>query len=119
MFLIQQITSDPLQTQSITLPDGNTLSITLYYRPLQYGWFFSNLNYSINGTQTFVLNELRITNNPNMLYQFKNQIPFGLACFTVGNREPTQQEDFFSGASTLYILSQEEVITLSEILQNG
>lgn len=111
MFLIQQITSDALQKQTLILEDGTSLSLTIYFVPMQYGWFITNLTY-----QSFVLQGLRITNSPNMLYQFQNQIPFGLACFSQSNREPSQQQDFLSGASQLFILSQAEVIQYRELL---
>lgn len=114
MFVVQQITSDPLQQQNLILPDGSQLSITIYFVPLQLGWFITNLTYG-----SFVLNGLRITNSPNMLNQFRNQIPFGLGCFSTQNREPTQQQDFSSGASTLFVLSQAECTQYAELLANG
>lgn len=70
---------------------------------MQFGWFFTNITYG-----SFVLNGLRITNLPNMLFQFQNKIPFGLACFSKANREPSLQDDFVSGNSKLYILTQAE-----------
>lgn len=114
MYLIQQITDDPFQQQTLILPDGSSLSLTISFIPMQYGWFITSLAY-----QTFVLQGLRICNSPNMLYQFQNQIPFGLACFSTQNREPSQQEDFSSGASLLYILSAAEVAEYTELIQNG
>lgn len=113
MFLIQQITNDPLQKQTLILPDGTQLTLTIYFVPLQLGWFITNLTY-----QSFVIQGLRITNSPNMLLQFQHQIPFGLACFSTQNREPSQQQDFSSGASQLYILSAAEVAQYQELL-NG
>lgn len=114
MLLIQQLTSDPLQSQNLVLPDGSQLTLTIYFSPMQLGWFITSLIYG-----AFTLNGLRITNSPDMLYQFKNEIPFGLACFTKGNREPSQQQDFSSGASSLYILTSAEVEQYSEFLANG
>lgn len=108
---VQQVTDDTLQKRNLVLPDGTTMSFTMYYIPMQYGWFITSLTYG-----TFTLSGLRICNSPNMLHQFRNRIPFGLACFTQNNREPTQQEDFNSGASTLYILSAAEVNQYAEIL---
>lgn len=81
---------------------------------MQYGWFINNLTYG-----TFVLNGLRITNNPNILYQWSNQIPFGLACLTRQLREPSQQEDFSSGVSKIYLLNEAEVQAYVEFLKNG
>jgi hypothetical protein len=114
MFLIQQITNDPLQKQTLILPDGTSLSLTVNFVPMQYGWFITSLIYG-----SFILNGLRITNSPNMLHQFKNQIPFGLACFSTNNREPSQQEDFSSGTSQLYILNAAEVAQYAGLLQSG
>lgn len=114
MFIIQQITSDPLQKQTLILPDGSQLQLTIYFVPMQFGWFITNLTYG-----DFQINGLRITNSPNMLNQFRNIIPFGLACYSVQNREPTQQEDFSSGTSQLFILSQAECAQYAELLDNG
>lgn len=54
-----------------------------------------------------------------MLNQFRNQIPFGLGCFTTLLREPTQQQDFSSGSFNLYILSQTEVTEYANLLTLG
>lgn len=114
MNVIQQITADPLQQQTLILPTGASLSITLYFIALQQGWFITNLTYG-----AFVLNGLRITNSPNMLNQFLNQIPFGLGCFSNGNREPSLIQDFASGNSTLYLLTQAECQQYAELLSGG
>lgn len=114
MFLIQRITSNPLQTQNLVLEDGTIVGLTIYFRPLQQGWFINNITYL-----DFVLNGLRITNSPNMLNQFRNQIPFGLGCFSTNNREPSLQEDFSSGASKLYILNQAEIELYAAFLRAG
>lgn len=114
MKLIQQITSDPLQQQSLILDDGTAVKIQLYFRPMQFGWFINELSYG-----DFLLQGLRITNNPNMLHQWRNKLPFGLACYTTGNREPTQQEDFSSATAKLYLLTAEEVEAYTEYLENG
>ncbi len=114
MKLIQKITSDPFQQQTILLDDGTAFTIELYYRPLQKGWFITNLTYN-----SFVLTGVRVSNNPNILYQFKNKLPFGLACFSAQSREPMLQEDFSSGASNLFVLSTAEVDAYAEYLEIG
>ncbi len=114
MYLIQQITSAPHQSQTLVLPDGTSFSMTMYFVSLQQGWFITNLVYN-----KFAIQGLRIVNSPNMLYQFRNQIPFGLACFSTANREPSLQEDFSSGASQLYVLSQDEVQSYTHFLMFG
>lgn len=114
MLLIKQITSDPFQQQTLILPDGSTLFLQIYFMPMQYAWVITELTYG-----TFTLNGLRITNSPNMLYQYKNQLPFGLACFSTQNREPSQQEDFSSGASNLYILTAAEAAQYTQLILAG
>lgn len=114
MYLIQQITTDPSQQRTLVLPDGSGMLLQIYFRPMQYGWFVSTLSWN-----NFVLNGLRITNSPNMLNQFRNQIPFGLACYSTNNREPSQQGDFASLASKLYLLDADEVAAYAAVLRNG
>lgn len=114
MYPIQQITSIASQQQNLVLADGSTISFTIQFVPMQYGWFITQLIYG-----SFQINGLRITNSPNMLYQFKNQIPFGIACISKSDREPSQQQDFSSGASQLFILTAAEVQTYAEFLADG
>ena len=114
MFLIQKISADPYQSQTLLLEDGSALPLVLYFRSLQYGWFIEELTYL-----DFTLRALRITNSPNMLQQWRNKLPFGLGCFSTANREPSQQEDFSSGASKLYLLSAAEVAEYTRFLQGG
>lgn len=114
MYPVQQITDYPLQKQNLLLADGTAIDLEIYFRSLQAGWFINSLTYG-----DFVLQGLRITNSPNMLHQFKNQIPFGLACFSTANREPSLSEDFSSGASKLYVLTSAEVTEYTEYLKLG
>jgi hypothetical protein len=115
MYQIQQISDSARQNQTLTLPDGTQINISMYYSNLQQGWFFSNITYG-----TFVLNGLRITVNPNMLYQWKNILPFGINCFSDSTtREPSQQEDFSSGLFKMYVLSAAEVAEYTAYLTNS
>lgn len=114
MNLIEKLSSYPLQTQTLILETGETFSMTIYYRPNQTGWFINQLTY-----QDFELNGIRICNSPNLLYQFQNKLPFGLACFSKANREPMLQEDFYSGASKLYVLTEAEVQEYAAYLRSS
>ncbi len=114
MLLIRQITASALQKQSLVLGDGTQFTITMYFRPQQQGWFINELTYG-----TFILRGLRITNSPNMLNQWRNLLPFGLGCFSAASREPSLQEDFLSGNSKLYVLTQAEVVEYAEFLARG
>lgn len=107
MKIVQQITSDPLQKQTLILDDGTRIECTFYFRPLQQGWWLESISYG-----DFSLSGLRIVTSPNFLQQYKNKIPFGLACYTTDNGEPKLQQDFSSGYATIYVLSSDEVIEL-------
>lgn len=114
MLRIQQITSDGLQNTQIILPDGTSFDMTLCFIPMQRGWFIQNLNYL-----TFSVNNIRITNNADILYPWRNKLPFGLACFSKHGREPSLIEDFSSGNSRLYLLTQADVAAFTDFLENG
>jgi hypothetical protein len=102
---IEQVTDDAAQKQRITLPDGTTFEFTMRFYPQQYGWFITELTYG----EMFTLRGMRICVSPNILHQFRNKLPFGIACFSANSREPSLQEDFSSGAAQLYVLDRDEV----------
>lgn len=106
MYQVQNVTDDARQKHNLALPDGNVIQLQFHYAPMQFGWFIDSIIY---GGGAFTLNGLRICNSPNLLHQFRNQIPFGLGVTTIGGREPTQQQDFSSQAARLFILTPEEV----------
>lgn len=106
MTKIQGISDYPNQVFSLTLPDSSTMRLTLQYKPLQQGWFCSVLY------GDFQVNNLRVTCNYNILEQFSNLIPFGLACLTNQNQEPFFAEDFLAGNAALCILDQTDLDNL-------
>jgi hypothetical protein len=112
MFRVTSLTNDPYQKQTWFLPNGESVTVFLYFRPQQFGWFIQELVY-----KDFVLKGTRITNSPNILFQYMNQIPFGLACYSKQNREPSLQNDFLSGATSLYILSEAECQEYLELVR--
>lgn len=79
---------------------------------MQYGWFIDTLIYG-----DFTLNGMRITNSLNMLRQFKNKIPFGIACVSSEDIEPMFKESFRSGDSRLLILTESEVEEVEDYLR--
>jgi hypothetical protein len=110
MNLITGITDSPSQVFTLPIQDGSSAVITLTYRPQQFGWFF---NLVWNGlSQTFTLNSVRLTTFPNVLRQYRNQLPFGLWCAVIGNAEPTYQNDFLTGRATLYLLAPADVAAI-------
>lgn len=104
MYELKQITNDYKQIHNFTLPDGSSLECTIRWSEMQIGWFFDSIAYP-----NFLLKGMRICNSPNLLNQWRNLIPFGIACISKNNREPSLQNDFASKASVLYVLTEEEV----------
>lgn len=111
MFKIEKITTAALQTQLLILNGVGDITITIYFRPMQIGWFIEELTYN-----DFTIKGMRICVSPNLLYQFRNQIPFGLSCLSVGNREPSLVSDFADGSAQLFILSAAEVAEYTRFL---
>ena len=110
MYLLTGLTSNTLQRQRLILPNGDPIILVIEFKPLQFGWFIRQLTYEL---KDFELRGMRINTGPNILYQFKNILRFGMACITKQNREPSLQEDFSSGNSQLYILSESETEELA------
>lgn len=103
MTTITGISAQPKQQLSFVLDDGSQVSAYLEYRPQQLGWF-ANLawgDWSVNG--------LRLVSSPNLLRQFRNVIPFGLALLTSNNADPLNVTDFSTATSVLVLLNAADV----------
>jgi hypothetical protein len=113
MFQIENLTDNALQVQTLILEDGTSILMTLYFSQVAQGWFIQNLTYG-----TFILSGFKVVNSPNLLYQWQNILPFGLACFSINNNaiDPSFVGDFLSGNSSLYILTQAECQQYAEFL---
>lgn len=114
MDVVESISADAKQKQTLSLTSGASITIQMEYKPLQSSWYFTSIAYG-----DFEITNLRICTSPNILHQFKNQIPFGIAITSVGNFEPTQQQDFLSKRSTMYILDSTETEEYYRYLQGG
>lgn len=114
MLQITGITADPIQQVTISMPDGTKLIMGLQFWDQNIGWYFTVLNWN-NGS--WIENGRRVVSHPNILRNYRNRLNFGLACQTIGNREPTQIQDFATGASSLFILTPTEVLEVETFLQ--
>ena len=104
MNILTGFTDSPSQTTTFTLEDGSSATINLYYRQQQAGWFY-DLAYG-----EFSVFGQRIVASPNMIRQFREQIPFGLATLTTSKQDPTLQEDFSDGSAVIILLDSVDVI---------
>lgn len=100
------ITDQPNQSSRIVLADGSIATIALTYVQNQAGWFY-DISWG-----TWAANGRRLVSSPNILRQFREIIPFGLAVYTDENADPVSIEDFADGTSVLYLLDQADVAAL-------
>jgi hypothetical protein len=110
MFLIEGLTEDAKQTQMVIIPSGESFKLDISYFPMQIGWFM-NVTY-----KDFSVTNIRIVTSPNILHQFSNLIPFGLACLTSDSEEPLLQQDFSSSRAKLYLLGLSDLAAFESYL---
>lgn len=100
---IQGLTSQPKQQFTIPLVDGSRVSCYMEYRTQQSGWFL-DLTW-----QDWTLNGMRVFASPNMLRQWQDIIPFGLAVLTTGNVEPLNSTDFSDATAVMVLLEGADI----------
>ena len=105
---ITELNNDSRQKITLVTDTGIEIPFLLEFKPNQEGWFF-DLEY--NDT---VLNGVRLCTFPNVLRQFKNIFPFGIACLTTDGGEPYYIDDFSSGRASIFLLNEEEVEFIEE-----
>ncbi len=113
MTTINGFTNQAAQVIGIILEDGSRVTMTLYYRPQQNGWFF---DLSWPGVKVlpvpFQARNLRLVTAGNLLRQFRDFLPVGLACFTVDNADPMTQNCFIDGTTSLVLLNPADVTAI-------
>lgn len=106
MNLIDNLSDAADQLVTLQLPDGSTATLELMYRGASQRWVFNLAHQNFpNGA----LNGQMLCAHPNILRNFKNLIPFGLAVVSTDGQDPAFIEDFANGRVSLYILSEADV----------
>lgn len=103
---LNNLTDFANQTTTLQLPDGTTANLTLIFNATAERWV-ANIVYG-----TLVINGLGVCCLPNILRQWKNVIPFGLACATNDQTDPFAANDFSDGRARLFLLSADEVLLM-------
>lgn len=106
MVLIDNLSDAATQSTALSLPDGTTATLQLIYRAAIQRWTFSMTHPSF---QNGALNGRMLCIHPNILRNYKNQIPFGLSIVSANGNDPVTIEDFASGNITLYLLNAADV----------
>lgn len=115
MNIINGITSQPVQVMALTLADGSRATLTLYFRPQMNGWYY---DIEWPGSPAF-LTTFKSTNRAlvvgaNLLRQFRDLIPFGLAVFSVDNTDPMTQACLADGSVNVVLLNQADVLQVED-----
>lgn len=119
MNFIDGLTSQPAQISTLVLDDGSRVTFSLEFKPQQAGWFYS-LFWPGKNDNAFELNGCRLGCSPNMLRQFRDLIPFGLALVaTPDDLDPITQTCFVDGTAELILLDAEDVASVEAELYKG
>lgn len=109
-----KLNSEPRQKHQISIPElGTTFDLSLYFTSQQRGWFIMYLDYA-----GYIIRNIRICNSIQLLSQYSRIIPFGLACISIEDREPSFLEDFVEKKSALLLLTKSEITDYQNYL-NG
>jgi len=100
---VDNLTSNANQLINFVLDDNTTVVLNLIYFAATQRWMVNVLR------GTFVVNGISVCNYPNILREWRNLIPFGLACQTVDGGDPVNIDDFTNGRAVLYVLSAADV----------
>ena len=104
--LINNLTNFADQVTIVQLPDGTTFDFEIIYHGATERWIM-NVTYG-----DFVVNGVGICCLPNLLRQWVNIIPFGIACVADNAVDPFNIDDFSSGRVLLYVLTPADIASI-------
>lgn len=102
MRYINKLSNASYQKTFLTGNQGQRITLTVRYMPSQRLWLMDVLY------DSFSAYGLVLVNGVNLLRNYKNLIPFGLACGTPDLLDPYNIGDFASGYARLYLLTNDE-----------
>lgn len=111
MVLIDNLSDAADQETGLQLSDGSVGSLELIYQPTTSRWIFNFTHPAFEGG---ALNGQMLCVHPNILRQFKNNIPFGLAVVSATGNDPVNVTDFADGSVKLYLLDAADVAAVEE-----
>lgn len=107
--LISNLTNFANQITLLQLEDGSAVTLELIYQGTTERWI-ANVSY---GTRAF--NGIGICCFPNIMRQWRNVIPFGIACTTADQTDPVSINDFLTGRASVYLLSAADVLEIEAL----
>lgn len=103
MTQVDNLTDFANQQTVLILEDGTTAALDIIFSGASERWT-ANLEYLGR-----IINGIGLCDHPNILRQWKNLIPFGLAVVTPDMTDPFSINDFSSERVKLYLLNAAEV----------
>lgn len=106
MLYINKITNAAQQQLILTGIPGLQITMTLRFMPRVQRW--------VMGVkwQDFEAEGIVLVGSLNLLRQFKNTLPFGIACLRADGLDPYQIDDFQNEVANLYLLDSTDVQTV-------
>ena len=110
MLYLNHLTNDPQQQANLTGLPGSQIVLTLRFMPRIQRWIMGVVwnGKSIQG--------IGVTTSLNMLRQYRNIIPFGIACVADSGLDPYTVNDFQNQAANLYLLDSDDVAAIEAAL---
>jgi len=103
---LTELTNEANQEHIVKVITGELFTLQLFYLHRSESWY-ANIIYN-----DVVLNGIKINQSINVLRQYKNILPFGIACYSDYNTDPFLLEDFAQDNYFLSILTSNEVVEL-------
>lgn len=109
---ITTITQAPKQQHSLVLDNNETADFYLEYCGRMESWYF-NIVY-----KDIIQKCIKVVLTPNALRHLRRILPFGIAFVSESQVEPFQIDDFSSGRIQMFILNEEDVLTIEDEFYN-
>jgi hypothetical protein len=110
---ITNLTNFADQVTQLQLPDGSLATMELIYQGTTERWIM-NITYG-----TFTANGIGVCTYPNILRQWKEILPFGIAFVTADQTDPFDINDFSTGRVSVYLLDQTDIATIESTVFGG
>lgn len=99
---IDNLVKSSNQQTTVLLPGGETADVGMLFHEATERWVM-NISYG----DRLILG-VGVAFHANLLRQWKNTLPFGIACITQDQTDPFRVDDFSSGRAVLYLLTSSD-----------
>lgn len=103
MLYLNALTNDASQLISLTGIPGKQIRMTLQFMPRIQQWV---MGVSLGD---FTANGIAVVSSVNLLRQWRNEIPFGIAVIRSDGLDPYTIDDFVNQLTNMYLLNADDV----------